>query len=586
MLGVALAHAWALAIPGGPPHNSTLYARSVLRRDYRVARPATPEREAFERDEFSYGPVRHLSTLRVNDAFAYEGGDITSYVSPTGAEYAIVANKCRIHVVDVSDPRDPVAVTSVDRRVDTDVDRRGHPADCDGLGWVDVRVFRRHLYVTGEGYGRLRGVEVYGLHALEERRALTHLGVFGDSLAHAHNSQVDDDGYLYLFGGMYSLSQVIDGWVNPLFDADDWATFWTTACDGGPCEREGFTVFDLAADPVSPPLVVHFTDRGPIPRLAERPTTAWFVHDGTVRRHADGAKYLYAAVALPFGPQKTLSPDKAYSTDFFRSAGLGVLDVTDMAAPRWVSFLSPPDTLYPHDVSVSHDLTTAYLHDELNGLPGYGGSWDKLGGLRLIDVSDVARPAYLGDFYNPFPSQMHQTTVVGDRLYQANHRSGLCVWNVTRPRHPTMLSYHLPAREAGIAHITDDDFVVNALGDFRNYWGLSVLQPSGTVVANDRHVGLQVFEETVPNPCIPSSCFVDGRGGALASFEDATVAFGEPDLRRLFRSYMGRAHVPHAPTVLRCADGDRDGAIGVEELTQAYRLHVGATDRLPRPPCG
>ena len=121
----------------------------------------------------------------------------------------------------------------------------------------------------------------------------------------------------------------------------------------------------------------------------------------------------------------------AYIADV--GAGLRVVDVSDPARPRAVGYNDTPDEAF--SVAVSGGF--AYIAD--------------MGaGLRVIDISNPAQPHEVG--YYETPGEAHGVVVSGGFAYVADMGAGLRVIDISNPAQPHEAGYYdTPGRALGVA---------------------------------------------------------------------------------------------------------------------------------------
>ena len=107
------------------------------------------------------------------------------------------------------------------------------------------------------------------------------------------------------------------------------------------------------------------------------------------------APYCRGAVPQAFLHSVTLSPDGRTAYLSYWDLGVILLDVSEPNAPRWLGrFAEPPAAEgNTHSVALAHDGSLALVADETFGPP-----W---GRLRLVDVQDPANPVQVGSFDTP-----------------------------------------------------------------------------------------------------------------------------------------------------------------------------------------
>jgi len=216
---------------------------------------------------------------------------------------------------------------------------------------------------------------------------------------------------------------------------------------GGP--DNGLRIYDLAT-PEAPAFVASWSDR--------------YVHDAQVVTYTSGPwagrQIAFCCAGLNNGEVDT---------------GLEVLDVTDKQAIQVLSHTTWPGAAYSHQAWLSDDRTLLYVNDEL----------DEDGLLPtttyVIDVADPSAPAYLTSFTNGNPAIGHNLYVRGDRLFEANYRSGLRVFDLGA-------SALAPPEVASFDTWPEDD-----ADEFNGAWSVYPFLPSEVVVASDIEKGLFVL---------------------------------------------------------------------------------------------
>ena len=151
--------------------------------------------------------------------------------------------------------------------------------------------------------------------------------------------------------------------------------------------------------------------------------------------------------------------------------GLTIIDVTNKNN-LWVrAQFYYPDAGYSHQAWLSEDRQYLYLNDEL----------DENGQLptttHVINVSNINSPSHAGTFTNGNKSIGHNLYTLGDRVYEANYRSGMRVFDVSSPVAGNEVAFFdtWPG---------DDDDAFNGL------WSCYPYFPSGVVIGSDLERGL------------------------------------------------------------------------------------------------
>jgi choice-of-anchor B domain-containing protein len=232
-------------------------------------------------------------------------------------------------------------------------------------------------------------------------------------------------------------------------------------CGGG---SNGLRIYDLNADPANPPLVGSWSDR--------------YVHDAQIVTFTDGPNK-GRQIAFCFGGYNGGSTE----------TGIDILDVTDKSAIVNVARLQYPQAAYCHQGWLSADGTTLFTldeQDEINfGVPSR---------IHLVDVSDLANPVYLGPSTNDNPATTHNAYVVGDRLFAANYRSGVRIYDVSVPSQPSEMAMF-------------DTYPESDANGYNGCWSVFPYLPSGTIIASDMQRGLFVVKL---EPQVATWAFPDG----------------------------------------------------------------------------
>ncbi len=159
----------------------------------------------------------------------------------------------------------------------------------------------------------------------------------------------------------------------------------------------------------------------------------------------------------------------------FSDTALDVVDVTDKQNPTLLRRVYWPLAGYSHQIWLTPDRSFGYLNDEFDesvfGLPS---------STIMVDVANPAQATYVGTFNNGNPAIGHNLYTRGNRIFEANYRSGLRVFDATNPRQPVEVAWF-------DTYPDDDDPFFNGL------WGNFPFFPSGTVIGSDIERGLFVW---------------------------------------------------------------------------------------------
>ncbi|OUU25155.1 MAG: hypothetical protein CBC13_02430 [Planctomycetia bacterium TMED53] len=164
----------------------------------------------------------------------------------------------------------------------------------------------------------------------------------------------------------------------------------------------------------------------------------------------------------------------AFSCSGSNPARLDIVDVTDKINPVVLSSTPYPGGVYSHQGWLSTDNQYFYLGDEL----------DETGSQEtetfVFDVSDWSAPSVITVFTSGNPSINHNMYTLGNRIYQANYRSGMRILDDSDPMNITEVAYFDTVPE-------DDNASMNGL------WSVYPYFPSGIVIGSDFQKGLFVW---------------------------------------------------------------------------------------------
>lgn len=176
-----------------------------------------------------------------------------------------------------------------------------------------------------------------------------------------------------------------------------------------------------------------------------------------------------------------------------------ILDTTNKAAITEIASVPYTGATYSHQGWLSASKQQLYLDDELDD-GAFGGART-----RILDLTNLAAPAYVGDFAGP-PSIDHNLYVKGNRIYEANYRSGLRIFDATDPLAPSVAGYF-------------DTWPENDAQQFNSLWSNYPFFASGTIIGSDVEKGLFVWREGAAGLAFDFPAGVperlDPQGGAL-----------------------------------------------------------------------
>lgn len=281
----------------------------------------------------------------------------------------------------------------------------------------DVVAHRGHAYLSSWGGSACRslGVRVYSLASIRRPRLVS---TFADAASDAR------------FAGSWTEKTVVRRVATPAFSGDLAATSLQDCRRGG---FEGWALYDVT-DPAHPR------------QLAAVPTTPRGSHELWLQRVGARA---YVWTAIP-ASERTSSPDGSVPG----AADFRIYDVSDPRAPRLVSEWGAWRELgvKPDERAPKAFLDWSFVHSVAGNAAGtraYLSYWDL--GTVILDVSDPARPRYLGrtasrpgavdNAHSAWPVER------GSLLIETHERDGgrPSIWDVADPARPRRLStFRLP----------------------------------------------------------------------------------------------------------------------------------------------
>lgn len=220
-------------------------------------------------------------------------------------------------------------------------------------------------------------------------------------------------------------------------------------CGGG--SNVGLRIYDLNQSSTNPPLVGEWSER--------------YVHDAQVVTYTQGP---YAGKEIAFCC--------AGFNNGSGSTGLYVVDVTNKSAPAIIGTVLYPHAAYSHQGWLSEDRQWFYLGDELDE-----GDTVPYSTVVVIDVSDPGDPRYVAGRHNGNAAITHNFYTNNGKLYCANYRSGLRVFDISAPGSTLTESAYF------------DTYPGSDAAAFNGLWSVYPYFPSGTVIGSDLERGLFVW---------------------------------------------------------------------------------------------
>lgn len=194
---------------------------------------------------------------------------------------------------------------------------------------------------------------------------------------------------------------------------------------------------------------------------------AYYVHDAQVVSYTSGP-YAGKEIAFCCGG---LNGGNA-------ETGLYIVDVTVKSAPVLISRILYPTARYSHQGWLTEDRKYFLLGDELDE-----GATQPFTTTHVIDVQNLSAPTYVGQFGNQTPAITHNCYTHQGKMFAANYRSGLRVFNVASM--PNLST----ATEVGFF----DTYPTDDAAQFNGLWSCYPYFPSGTIIGSDLERGLFVW---------------------------------------------------------------------------------------------
>ncbi|HZW10358.1 MAG TPA: choice-of-anchor B family protein [Phycisphaerales bacterium] len=214
---------------------------------------------------------------------------------------------------------------------------------------------------------------------------------------------------------------------------------------------------------------------------------AWgqmYVHDAQIVTYTEGP-YAGREIAFCFS-----GFDSGWS-----QTGLRIVDVTDKSNMFTISTVSWAGASYSHQGWLSEDRKYLYIDDELDEYYGHHSTTTT----HVFNVEDLTDPVFQGTFTSGRPSIDHNQYTHKGRIYQANYRSGLRVFEYSDPMAPTQIAYF-------------DSYPENDGIGFDGAWSTYPYFPSGTVLISDINRGLFIVSLDV--------CAADFNGDETVNTQD------------------------------------------------------------------
>jgi choice-of-anchor B domain-containing protein len=227
-------------------------------------------------------------------------------------------------------------------------------------------------------------------------------------------------------------------------------------------DQNGLRIYSLA-NPANPVLVGTWNDR--------------YVHEVTVITYPAGTPYAGKQIAFCCG---------GFNTGW-TNTGVSILDVTNKSSIQVLKHFSYPGAAYCHQAWPSDDLKTLYIDDELDE------NGSNFTNTKVVDITNLSNPVVKTPFQNQSTAIGHNLYVKGNRIFEANYRSGLRVFDNTNPLLPTEIAWFDTWPEDDEAH-------------FNGLWNVYPFFQSGVVIGSDIDRGLFVWWVGAPTPPARRTC--------------------------------------------------------------------------------
>ena len=175
-----------------------------------------------------------------------------------------------------------------------------------------------------------------------------------------------------------------------------------------------------------------------------------------------------------------------------------IVDVTDKQNPVQLSQAVYPNPAYTHQGWLTEDHRIFVGNDELDEMR-FGNNTRSL----IFDVTDLDAPEFVAPYLSAVPSIDHNLYIRGDRVYEANYRSGLRILDASNVADGELV-------EVGYFDTFPDDDA----GQFGGAWSTFPFFASGTVLISDMQRGLFIVRPEEAEPM------------ALAAFDALTYDGG------------------------------------------------------------
>lgn len=158
------------------------------------------------------------------------------------------------------------------------------------------------------------------------------------------------------------------------------------------------------------------------------------------------------------------------------NTGVYIVDVTDKSNPTLMSYTTYPGARFCHQSWLSNDQKRIYINDEKDE-----GLTTSVTSTIVMNVENLSAPFVEHVFNNGNSAVGHNLYIRSGRLYEANYRSGLRVFDLAQdPINPPEVAYF-------------DTWPGDDGPQYNGLWNVWPFFPSGTIIGSDINRGLFVW---------------------------------------------------------------------------------------------
>lgn len=385
--------------------------------------------------------VTRLSRLDQHNTY----NDVWGYVAPDGREYALLGGLSGTIIINATDPSSPYEV--------------GYFPGVNCL-WRDLKSWDHYVYVVNDCAS---GVQVIDMDNPENPVLVNEFGL--SFLGHVHNVQIDmDTGVLYAAG-----------------------------------TDVGMAIYNLAADPVNPPLLTTWNGQG-VPGSG-------YVHDLFVQ---DGLAHV----------------------GLINAGRYAILDVSNLPSVTVKGYTTTGEA-FTHSTWVSEDNTIAVTADETVGTRN----------LQLWDISDTSNPLAISKLAQGGITVPHNPFIRDNIAFVSYYKRGFLAFDISDPVNPVKIGEYKTTPSGGPQTL------------FSGAWGCYPMQPSGFIYISDMQAGL--FTLRLNEPCAvgaggaPGLCDVWPERVDMATNASPTIILGGGGFLAATQVHVGSTVLgPSAFTIL------------------------------------